>query len=107
MIFLSYFILICFIFLIVNYYSSKNFFLTNQTGESHQSLATKNAVPLTGGLFILLAIFYELHEFKKIIIGSILLFSLGVLSDLKIIKSSSFRFLFQILIIIFIGLLEI
>ena len=100
MIFISYFILICFIFFVVNYYSSKKSFLTNQTGESHQSLATKSAVPLTGGLFILLAIFYEFHEFEKIIIGSVLLFSLGMLSDLKIIKSSSFRFLFQILIII-------
>ena len=100
MIFFIYFIFAIFIFALATHYSLKKKFLLNQTGESHQSFAIKNAVPLTGGILILLSFYYEFFEFKELLFFISMLFILGIISDLKIIKSSSLRFLFQLIIII-------
>ena len=65
MIFFSYLIFISFITFLLSHYALKNNILLNQTGEVHQKFAINNSVPLTGGLLILLSIFYEFQEFEK------------------------------------------
>ncbi len=95
-----YFIIINLTFALLTYYVQKNKFLLNKTGEIHQNFATKKAVPLTGGILLLLSIFYDFFVFKDILITISILFILGIISDLKVIKSSSLRFLFQTIIII-------
>lgn len=100
MIFFSYLIFISFITFLLSHYALKNNILLNQTGEVHQKFAINNSVPLTGGLLILLSIFYEFQEFEKLLIAILLMFILGIISDLKIIKSSILRFFFQLVIII-------
>ena len=97
---LLYFILINLIFALLTFYAQKNKFLLNNTGEIHQNFAIKKVVPLTGGILLLLSIFYDFFAFKDILITISILFILGIISDLKVIKSSSLRFLLQTIIII-------
>ncbi len=99
MIFSTYLIISLFILILINKYFIKNKILLNQTGDNHQKFSTKNQVPLTGGIFVLFSILFYLNQYEKIFIISILLlFFLGIFSDIKIVKSASYKVLFQILI---------
>ena len=84
---LLYFILINLIFALLTFYVQKNKFLLNNTGEIHQNFAIKKVVPLTGGILLLLSIFYDFFAFKDILITISILFILGIISDLKVISS--------------------
>ena len=100
MIFSVYLITCIFFLILVNNYFIKKKILLNQTGDSHQKLSTKIQVPLTGGAFILLSILFYLNQYEKIFIASIILiFLLGIFSDIKIVKSANYKVLFQILIV--------
>jgi len=93
-------------FLIVSILCLNKFFLKkniliNETGDIHQKFASKSKVPLTGGLFIFLGYLYFLNnEILSFITFSFLILILGILSDLKIIKSANYKFLLQILLIL-------
>ena len=58
--FLYLFFLILLIFLINNLFK-KNFFLISATGDKHQKFASSDKIPLSGGIFIYLALvfFYD------------------------------------------------
>ncbi len=100
MIFSTYLIISLFILILINKYFIKNKILLNQTGDNHQKFSTKNQVPLTGGIFVLFSILFYLNQYEKIFIISILLlFFLGIFSDIKIIRSAGYKVLFQILIV--------
>ena len=97
--FIYLFFLIIFIILF-NKFLVKKSFLLSETGDYHQKFASLSKVPLSGGIFIFLGFCYFINEN----IYSFLLFSsavliLGIFSDLKLIKSASIRFLFQIFIV--------
>ena len=97
--FIYLFLLIIFIILF-NKFLVKKSFLLSETGDYHQKFASLSKVPLSGGIFIFLGFCYFINEN----IYSFLLFSsavliLGIFSDLKLIKSASIRFLFQIFIV--------
>ena len=63
-----------------NFIKLKNL-IPNQTGEKHQSFASKENVPLSGGLFILVFMVYILkHNFLLSSFLS-LFFLLGLMSD--------------------------
>jgi len=99
MIFSTYLIISLFLLILINKYFIKNKILLNQTGDSHQKFSTKNQVPLTGGIFILLSILFYLNQYEKIFtISLLLLFFLGIFSDAKTVKSAHYKILFQILI---------
>ena len=101
MIFSVYLISSLFLLILISNYFIKKKILLNQTGDNHQKLSTKIQVPLTGGFFILLSILFYLNQYEKIFIISILLiFILGVFSDMKIINSASYKVLLQILIVV-------
>ena len=93
------FFLVIFIIFLNKFLIKKNILLS-ETGDHHQKFASLSKVPLSGGIFIFLGFCYFINEN----IYSFLLFSsavliLGIFSDLKLIKSASIRFLFQILIV--------
>ena len=100
MIFIYLFTLTIFILLFNKFFIKRNI-LTSETGDIHQKFASKSSVPLTGGLFIFLGYLYFLNEkIFSFILFSLIVFVLGVFSDLKLIKSAKKRFLLQIILIL-------
>ena len=98
--FIFLFFLIILIIFINKFFLQKNL-LISETGDVHQKFASKSKIPLTGGLMIFLGYLYFLDDsVLSFIFFSFLIFILGILSDLKAIKSANFKFILQILIII-------
>ncbi len=74
--------------------------LLNYSGEIHQKYTIKEAVPLSGGLIILIYFYLGSFSFSYFFnIYLFLLFCLGLSSDLKIIGSPKMRFFFQMIIL--------
>ncbi len=95
------FILLTFIF-VLNFILKKNNFLLNYTGQSHQTYNQGQNIPLTGGIFILIFFYYKLQYFDlDLIIFLSFFFLLGLLTDLDYIKNPIYRFIFQILLLLF------
>ena len=89
---------ICIIF--INFILNKAQVLQSLTGDKHQLFVNKNNIPLGGGLIILI---YSLFFFKDNfeVFYFFLIFLIGLLSDAKFLNSAKVRFLFQIIIILF------
>ena len=85
----------------VNFFIVKNGYFLNFSGENHQKiLGTKNT-PLSGGIFLIL--FLSIIFIDKDIITFIfliLIFVLGLFSDLKILSVPSRRLLYQLILIV-------
>ena len=97
--FIYLFALTIFIILLNKFLTKKNFLLS-ETGDVHQKFASVTKVPLTGGVFIFLGLFYFInYNIYSFILFSSAVLILGIFSDLKLIKSASIRFLFQIFIV--------
>jgi len=100
MIFFYLTILTIFILFINKFLLQKNI-LISETGDIHQKFASKSSVPLTGGLFLFLGYLYFLNEkIFSFIFFSFIVFILGILSDLKKIKSAKKKFFLQIFLIL-------
>ena len=100
MIYIYLFFLIIFILFVNKFFLQKKI-LINETGDIHQKFASKTQIPLTGGLFIFLGYLYFLNDnVLSFILFSFAIFILGILSDLKFIKSANFKFIIQITIIL-------
>lgn len=80
--------------------SQKYKILLNYNGDIHQKYTSFEKTPLIGGCIFLLSIFLftDLTYLAKLYLISI--FIIGILSDLKLLKSPSKRLIFQFLIII-------
>ena len=78
----------------LNKYLIKKNILLNDTGNKHQKFSTIKKVPLIGGFFILLFILLlEFNiSFKAL---ALLTFSIGLFSDLNLLKSPKIRILLQ------------
>ena len=75
--------------------------LLNFTGDKHQKFSSKEKVPLTGGLILLISFFFIFFYYDFILsIYISLIFFLGLFSDLKLISSPKLRFLFQVLLLL-------
>jgi len=99
------FILYLFLILIFLYFINKIFlkynFLVSETGDRHQRFASKNKIPLSGGIFLFLSFLYMVDDnILSFILFCFIVLLLGLFSDLKYIKSAFIRFLFQILIVL-------
>ena len=78
----------------LNKYLIKKNILLNDTGNKHQKFSTIKKVPLIGGFFIL--IFILLLEFNiSFKTLALLIFSIGLFSDLNLLKSPKIRILLQ------------
>lgn len=99
------FILYLFLILIFLYFVNRLFlkynFLVSETGDRHQRFASKNKIPLSGGIFLFLSFLYMIDDnILSFILFCFIVLLLGLFSDLKYIKSAFIRFLFQILIVL-------
>lgn len=99
------FILYLFLILIFLYFVNRLFlkynFLVSETGDRHQRFASKNKIPLSGGIFLFLSFLYMIDDnILSFILFCFIILLLGLFSDLKYIKSAFIRFLFQILIVL-------
>ena len=99
--FLLYLSLLTLLLLTINKYFIKNNILISETGDRHQKFASKNKVPLTGGIFLFLSfLFFINDQILSFILFSFLILLLGIFSDLKKIKSALSRFLIQISLVL-------
>lgn len=92
--------------LIINYILGKYNFLIDKKFFPHKSFVSQNSVPISGGLIFILStlIFLEFeNNFNYIIF---LIFLVGILSDLNILKSPYTRFILQVSIILGLTLLS-
>ena len=89
-------ILIC----VLNFFLNKYNFLLSYTGDKHQKFTTKEKIPLTGGIFLLICFFLIFFNNFALCFSLTLLFLLGLSSDLKKLNSPKFRFMLQLIILL-------
>ena len=84
----------------VNYFFKKNMFLTNYSGEDHQKFLGEKTIPLSGGLYLLGGLIYIFfNQFMLFGLFFLLIFLIGLISDLKLLSSPKLRFLLQSIIV--------
>ena len=86
--------------LIINYIAIKYNVLTDEKFFPHKSFVSKNYVPITGGLIFILSTLLFLRFETNISYLIYLIFFVGILSDLNILKSPYKRFILQVTIIL-------
>ena len=83
---------------IINFFFNKKKILLSKTGDNHQLFVEKKSIPLSGGMVIsILSLFIFNFQIEIYYFVFILIFFIGLLSDIKILKSAKKRFFFQIL----------
>ena len=88
--------------LLISIKIKKTKYLKNYSGDDHQKFTTNKNIPLTGGFFIIIVFLLVLFEENNFfLISIILIFSLGLLSDLNKIISPNKRLLLQVIIVLF------
>ena len=94
------FFLTIFLLILNSFFINKNI-LISETGDRHQKFASKDKVPLTGGIFIFFSFLFFINEkILSFILFSFLILLLGIFSDLKDIKSAFIRFVIQISLVL-------
>ena len=89
-------------FYVVSIFFRKKKYLNNFSGDEHQKFTTDKNSPLIGGLFILIISLILFHKYNIFfLISLIIIFILGLFSDLKIVSSPKKRFLLQIIVVFF------
>ena len=56
--FFLYLFFLILLIVLINKVLKKNFFLISETGDKHQKFASSNKIPLSGGIFIYLALIF-------------------------------------------------
>ena len=87
--------------LFINKFLLKKNILINETGDLHQKFSSKSSVPLTGGVFIFLGFLFNYDGIYSFILFSLAILILGILSDLKLIRSAKKKLFLQIFFILF------
>ena len=86
--------------LFLNFLLNKKNLFQSLTGDNHQRFVEKKNIPLSGGIVIILLSFFIVNfRFEIFYFIFIYIFLIGLLSDIKFIKSAKKRFLLQILTI--------
>ena len=84
----------------INYLAKKVKFLNNFSGQAHQILTKKETIPLSGGFALIFLIIIKFSTIEiNLLFFLILIFLLGFLADIKILKSPFIRFSLQIIIL--------
>ena len=97
---LSYLLIIPLSIFLLNIILIKKNFLQSLTGDKHQLFIEKNNIPLSGG--VILSIFSIIFLIEKIeLLYFLIIFLIGFLSDIKILRSAKIRFLLQGITIFF------
>ena len=88
--------------LLISIKIKKTKYLKNYSGDDHQKFTSNKNIPLTGGFFIIIVSLLVLFEENNFfLISIILIFSLGLFSDLNKIISPNKRLLLQVIIVLF------
>jgi len=99
--FLLYLSLLTIFLLLINKFFTNHNILISETGDRHQKFASKDKVPLTGGIFLIFSfLFFYNEKIHSFILFSFLILLLGIFSDLKRIKSAFNRFIIQISLVL-------
>ncbi len=99
--FLLYLSLLTFLLLLINKFFIDNNILVSETGDRHQKFASKDKIPLTGGIFLFSNfLFFFNSEILSFILFSSLILVLGIFSDIKNIRSALTRFIIQISLVL-------
>ena len=69
--------------------------------SNHKKLTNIQNLSLTGGITVLILLILFIEGYLALKLFSMMIFSIGLLSDLKIINSPSLRFIFQAIVITF------
>jgi UDP-N-acetylmuramyl pentapeptide phosphotransferase/UDP-N-acetylglucosamine-1-phosphate transferase len=85
--------------LFLNYFLLKYDFFVDKKNLIHKSFISKKTVPLSGGFLIIASLIFVKSNLSYINFFFFLIFFLGILSDLLVLKSPLKKFLFQVLII--------
>ena len=80
----------------LNFIFKKKSFLLNSTGDLHQKFLSSSDIPLTGGLILLMLLLIFSSENYVNNIFFIVIFLVGIFSDLKKLKSPPLRLVLQI-----------
>ena len=97
---LSYLLIIPLSIFLLNIILIKKNFLQSLTGDKHQLFIEKNNIPLSGG--VILSVFSIIFLIEKIeLLYFLIIFLIGFLSDIKILRSAKIRFLLQGITIFF------
>ena len=80
--------------------SKKTLFLLHLSGDTHQSFVKSAKTPLIGGIVILLYFFLDYKNINSYFLFLFFILIVGILSDLKIIRSANFRLIIQFLILL-------
>ncbi len=88
-----------FMFLISKYLQDKKI-LSNFSGDKHQIYLNDKNIPLIGGFLLLYPILSLVIEYNLLILFSLLIFTVGFLSDTKMLASPKIRILIQIILIL-------
>ena len=88
-----------FMFLISKYLQDKKI-LSNFSGDKHQIYLNDKNIPLIGGFLLLYPILSLIIEYNLLILFSLLIFTVGFLSDTKMLASPKIRILIQIILIL-------
>ena len=98
-----YIIVIPFIVYLLNIFITKKNFLPSLSGEKHQLFVENKIIPLSGGLIIVIIVinflFLEKFNIEFYYFFLFMVFCIGFLSDLRVLKSPRIRFYLQILFI--------
>ena len=96
----AYILFIPLLILILNFLFNKKNLLQSLTEDKHQKFVEKKNIPLTGGIVIILSSLFIINfKFQIFYFIFIFIFIIGLLSDIKYLKSAKKRFLLQILTI--------
>tara|TARA_Y100001970_G_scaffold284320_1_gene401416 strand:+ start:2143 stop:3165 length:1023 start_codon:yes stop_codon:yes gene_type:complete len=88
--------------LLINYFLNNKKFLFNSTGSNHQNFVSDGRIPLSGGLVLILLIYFYINTMNYYLyLAFILIFLLGFFSDIKKINSPILRLILQLIIITF------
>tara|TARA_B100001964_G_scaffold244889_1_gene328679 strand:- start:7029 stop:8051 length:1023 start_codon:yes stop_codon:yes gene_type:complete len=88
--------------LLLNYFLINKKILFNSTGSYHQNFVSDGNIPLSGGLVLILLIYFYLNNINYYLyVAFFLIFLLGFFSDIKKINSPSLRLILQLIIIFF------
>ena len=96
----AYILLTPILILFINFLLNKKNLFQSLTGDNHQKFVEKKKIPLTGGIAIILSSLFIINfKFQIFYFIFIFIFIIGLLSDIKYLKSAKKRFLMQILTI--------
>ena len=96
-----YFIFSIILIIILNNFLIKKNYILSLSGDKHQKFTSRNSIPLTGGIFLVINFFIIFNsQISFLFLFIFLIFLTGLFSDIKLINSAKLRFFLQSLIVL-------